>query len=40
MAAYLAARFVVRYFQNQTMIPFAIYCSLAGLGSLAYFAIG
>ncbi|MFF3517493.1 undecaprenyl-diphosphate phosphatase [Streptomyces sp. NPDC002573] len=38
-AAYLATRFLVRYFENRTLIPFAIYCSVAGLGSLAYFAI-
>ncbi|MDT0470152.1 undecaprenyl-diphosphate phosphatase [Streptomyces gibsoniae] len=40
VAAYLATRFLVRYFENRTLIPFAIYCSVAGLGSLAYFAIG
>ncbi len=38
-AAYLATRYLVRYFENRTLIPFAIYCSVAGLGSLAYFAI-
>ncbi|MGW3354437.1 undecaprenyl-diphosphate phosphatase [Streptomyces bungoensis] len=40
VAAYLATRYLVRYFENRTLIPFAIYCTLAGLGSLAYFAIG
>ncbi|MET8954788.1 undecaprenyl-diphosphate phosphatase [Streptomyces sp. NPDC004393] len=40
VAAYLATRFLVRYFENRTLIPFAIYCTLAGLGSLAYFTIG
>ncbi|MGV9567384.1 undecaprenyl-diphosphate phosphatase [Streptomyces sp. NPDC003480] len=40
VAAYLATRFLVRYFENRTLIPFAIYCSVAGLGSLAYFALG
>jgi undecaprenyl-diphosphatase len=39
VAAYLATRYLVRYFENRTLIPFAIYCTLAGLGSLAYFAI-
>lgn len=37
IAAYLATRFLVRYFENRTLIPFAIYCTVAGLGSLAYF---
>ncbi|MGW2649969.1 undecaprenyl-diphosphate phosphatase [Streptomyces sp. NPDC001393] len=39
VAAYLATRFLVRYFENRTLIPFAIYCSVAGLGSLAYFTL-
>ncbi|MGW3174465.1 undecaprenyl-diphosphate phosphatase [Streptomyces sp. NPDC001153] len=37
--AYLATRYLVRYFENRTLIPFAIYCSGAGLGSLAYFTL-
>ncbi|MGW2691421.1 undecaprenyl-diphosphate phosphatase [Streptomyces sp. NPDC001296] len=40
VAAYLATRYLVRYFEHRTLIPFAIYCSVAGLGSLAYFAMG
>ncbi|MEV5878488.1 undecaprenyl-diphosphate phosphatase [Streptomyces sp. NPDC052101] len=40
IAAYLATRFLVRYFENRTLIPFAVYCTLAGLGSLAYFTMG
>lgn len=40
VAAYLATRYLVRYFENRTLIPFAIYCTLAGLGSLLYFTIG
>jgi undecaprenyl-diphosphatase len=40
IAAYLATRFLVKYFENRTLIPFAVYCTLAGLGSLAYFTIG
>ncbi|MER6123239.1 undecaprenyl-diphosphate phosphatase [Streptomyces sp. NPDC001795] len=39
VAAYLATRYLVRYFENRTLIPFAIYCSVAGLGSLAYFML-
>lgn len=38
-AAYLSIRFVTKYFETRTLTPFAIYCSLAGLGSLAYFAL-
>ncbi|MGW1167851.1 undecaprenyl-diphosphate phosphatase [Streptomyces sp. NPDC002550] len=40
VAAYLATRYLVRYFENRTLVPFAVYCTLAGLGSLAYFTIG
>ncbi|MFE8949566.1 undecaprenyl-diphosphate phosphatase [Streptomyces sp. NPDC007856] len=40
VAAYLATRYLVRYFENRTLIPFAIYCTVAGLGSLAYFTLG
>ncbi|MEV7394942.1 MULTISPECIES: undecaprenyl-diphosphate phosphatase [unclassified Streptomyces] len=40
VAAYLATRFLVRYFEHRTLIPFAVYCTLAGLGSLAYFTLG
>ncbi|MFE3187297.1 undecaprenyl-diphosphate phosphatase [Streptomyces violascens] len=40
IAAYLATRYLVRYFENRTLIPFAVYCTLAGLGSLAYFTVG
>ncbi|MCX3058284.1 undecaprenyl-diphosphate phosphatase [Streptomyces beihaiensis] len=39
VAAYLATRYLVKYFENRTLIPFAIYCTLAGLGSLAYFTL-
>ena len=37
VAAYLSVRFLIRYFgQSRTLTPFAIYCLVAGLGSLAY----
>ncbi|MEU7305967.1 hypothetical protein AB0950_37870 [Streptomyces sp. NPDC007189] len=36
----LATRYLVRYFENGTLIPFALYCSMAGLGSFAHFTIG
>ncbi|WP_267906175.1 undecaprenyl-diphosphate phosphatase [Streptomyces broussonetiae] len=40
VAAYLATRYLVKHFEHRTLIPFAVSCTLAGLGSLAYFAIG
>jgi undecaprenyl-diphosphatase len=39
VGAYLSVRFLVRYFQTRTLTPFAIYCTLAGLASLAYLAL-
>jgi undecaprenyl-diphosphatase len=36
IGAYLAVRFLTRYFQTRTLTPFGIYCLVAGLGSLAY----
>jgi undecaprenyl-diphosphatase len=35
--AYLAVRFLMRYFETNTLIPFAVYCLLAGLGTTLYF---
>lgn len=40
VCAYLAVRFLTRYFQTRTLTPFAIYCALAGGASLAWFALG
>jgi undecaprenyl-diphosphatase len=39
VAAYLAVRFLTRYFETRTLTPFAIYCAVAGLGSLAWLLI-
>jgi undecaprenyl-diphosphatase len=41
IGAYLALRFLVRYFSDpkRTLTPFAIYCLAAGLGSLIYLAV-
>jgi undecaprenyl-diphosphatase len=39
VTAYLAVRFLMRYFETRTLTPFAIYCVLAGTGSLAYFLV-
>ena len=36
--AYLAVRFLMRFFETNTLIPFAVYCLLAGLGCTLYFA--
>lgn len=33
VSAYLAVRFLVRYFQTKRLTPFALYCFLAGLGA-------
>jgi len=39
IGAYLSVRFLVRYFQTRTLTPFAIYCAVAGLGSLVYLTV-
>ncbi|GAA1929354.1 undecaprenyl-diphosphate phosphatase [Streptantibioticus ferralitis] len=39
VAGYVAVRFLTKYFETRTLTPFAIYCTLAGLGSLAYFTL-
>ena len=38
IASYLSVRFLVRYFENRSLIPFAIYCAVFGAISVAYFA--
>ncbi|MEV6849097.1 undecaprenyl-diphosphate phosphatase [Actinoplanes sp. NPDC051411] len=40
IAAYLAVRFLTRYFERRTLTPFAIYCIVAGLGSLVWLTVG
>src|SRR5206468_9137936 len=39
ICAYLAVRFLTRYFETRTLTPFAIYCCAAGLGSLAWLTL-
>jgi undecaprenyl-diphosphatase len=39
VAAYLSVRFLTRYFETRTLIPFAIYCLAAGAASLAWLAL-
>jgi undecaprenyl-diphosphatase len=36
--AYLAVRFLMRFFETNTLMPFAIYCFCAGLATTIYFA--
>ena len=38
IASYFSVRFLVRYFENKSLIPFAIYCGVFGLFSVIYFA--
>jgi len=38
VTAYLAVRFLMRFFETNTLVPFAIYCVLAGAGASLYFA--
>ncbi|MFI5911711.1 undecaprenyl-diphosphate phosphatase [Dactylosporangium sp. NPDC051541] len=38
-AAYLAVRFLTRYFEHRTLTPFALYCVAAGLLSLAWLTL-
>jgi undecaprenyl-diphosphatase len=39
VCAYLAVRYLTRYFQTRTLTPFAIYCVLAGAASLAWLTL-
>ena len=38
-SAYLAVRFLMRYFQTRTLIPFAVYCLVVGVSTAIYFAV-
>jgi len=37
VAAYVAVRFLMRYFETNTLTPFAVYCFVAGLACTIYF---
>jgi undecaprenyl-diphosphatase len=39
VTAYLAIRFLMKYFERNTLTPFAIYCFLAGGAAAIYFAV-
>ena len=38
VASYASVRFLTRYFTTRTLLPFAIYCLIGGVASLAQFA--
>ncbi|MFL6055731.1 MAG: undecaprenyl-diphosphate phosphatase [Actinoallomurus sp.] len=39
VGAYVSVRFLTRYFETRTLTPFAVYCVLAGLGSLIWLGV-
>ena len=39
VTAYLAVRFLMKYFETKTLTPFAVYCFAAGLAAAIYFAV-
>jgi undecaprenyl-diphosphatase len=39
LTAYLSVRFLMRYFETRTLMPFAIYCGCAGVAFAVYFAL-
>jgi undecaprenyl-diphosphatase len=39
VTAYLAVRFLMRYFETRTLTPFAVYCLAAGTATAIYFAV-
>jgi undecaprenyl-diphosphatase len=39
VTAYIAVRFLMRFFETQTLVPFAVYCLLAGAAASVYFAV-
>jgi undecaprenyl-diphosphatase len=39
LTAYLAVKFLMRYFETRTLTPFAVYCLCAGTACAIYFAV-
>jgi undecaprenyl-diphosphatase len=39
LTAYLAVRFLMRFFETRTLVPFAVYCLCAGGACAIYFAV-
>jgi undecaprenyl-diphosphatase len=37
LTAWLSVRFLMRFFETNTLVPFAVYCLLAGAGCFVYF---
>ena len=38
LCAYVAVRFLTRFFESRTLLPFAVYCLAAGAASIIRFA--
>ncbi len=39
LTAFLAVKFLMRFFETNTLTPFAVYCLCAGVGCLLYFVV-
>jgi undecaprenyl-diphosphatase len=39
VTAYFSVRFLMRFFETQTLIPFAVYCVVFGIATSVYFAV-
>jgi undecaprenyl-diphosphatase len=39
LSAFLAVKFLMRFFETRTLLPFAIYCLAAGFAATVYFAV-
>jgi len=39
VTAYLAVRFLMRFFETRTLTPFAVYCLVVGISTTIYFAL-
>ncbi|RJQ79522.1 undecaprenyl-diphosphate phosphatase [Amycolatopsis panacis] len=39
IASYFSVRFLTKYFETRTLTPFAVYCGVAGIGSLLVFTL-
>jgi undecaprenyl-diphosphatase len=39
ITAYFSVRFLMRFFETRTLVPFAIYCLVAGIATSIYFAV-
>jgi undecaprenyl-diphosphatase len=38
-AAFLAVKFLMRYFETRTLLPFALYCFVAGIACTIWFVV-